>query len=131
MSKGAATNGAFSSKPRGGWHYFAVPGACLVGALSGPLYFWAHVAAFGLSATDANIGAGLGLMWTAAWGLPWSIWPWTVDDLNMREALFAFTSCALFNVALVSIMAKFLYSRATRRISAAAQVRANERSRHS
>lgn len=54
------------------WPYAAVPLLWLWGALSGPAHYLGSIAPYGYDlegSPDANIGAGLGVMWTAALGL--------------------------------------------------------------
>lgn len=102
------------------WPYAAVPLLWLLGALSGPAYYLVAVAPYGYKlngSPDANIGAGLGVMWTAAWGWPWSLRPW--NDLNIGllspdRSMLVFAACALLNVVLVAVVFAALY-RYTRR----------------
>lgn len=94
------------------WPYVIVPTLHLVAALSGPVYY---VYATSVPVIGANIGAGLGLMWTAGWGLPWSVVPWNATGNTNQESFLAFTACALLNVALVAALFFLLYRRAASR----------------
>lgn len=67
-------------------------------ALSGPAF--AFLSAYFYSTPDANIGYGLGLLWAAVWGLPWSIWPLMTDSASIPVQIAVFTACALLNVVL-------------------------------
>lgn len=72
-------------------------------AMSGAAYY---LYATSQPVIGANIGAGLAMMWTALWGLPWSIWPWKsldgpASDDTQEIALFA---CVLVNVALLGLV---------------------------
>jgi hypothetical protein len=87
-------------RPR--WTSLLVAGGLLL-ALSGPAYY---LYATSQPVIGANIGAGFAMMWTALWGLPWSIWPWMSLDRpvgNDSEEL-AFFACALVNVALLCLV---------------------------
>jgi hypothetical protein len=80
--------------------YLLPPLAFLVVALSGPAYY---LYATSQPVIGANIGAGLAIMWTAACGLPWSLWPWfaRMPGNDATEAIY--TACALLNVALLAL----------------------------
>jgi hypothetical protein len=80
--------------------YLLPPLAYLLVAVSGPVYYLFAMQ----QSTDGNIGAGIALMWTALWGLPWSIWPWMTSSALGFELGVIFFSCALVNVALVGMM---------------------------
>lgn len=106
--------------PRG--PYVLLPVLHLLFALSGPVYYLAAVAGDGWSLEgglpDANIGAGLAIMWTALFGLPWSIPIWMIADLdawsgNVNELVYA--ALALLNVALHAALMRWLYRRVVRR----------------
>lgn len=89
---------------------------CGWGALSGPAYY---VYVTSRPVIGANIGAGFGLMWTAAWGWPWSLGPWNdvMIGLSSLDGLFlAFVACALLNVALVAAMFTGFYLYTARRL---------------
>jgi hypothetical protein len=74
-------------------------GGHLLLALSGPAYMF--VAEYFYSTPDANIGYGLGLIWAAFWGLPWSLWPFfATDRVSVPVDIGVYTACALLNVAL-------------------------------
>ena len=82
--------------------YLPVAGLLLL-AVSGPAYY---LYATSQPVIGANIGAGLAMMWSVLWGLPWSIWPWTsldrpASDDTQELALFV---CALVNVALLGLV---------------------------
>ncbi len=98
------------------WPYAVVPGLHLLAALSGPAYYLLAVAPYGFDingSPDANIGAGLAIGWTAVWGLPWSIWPLRVENIDSPEPVLA--AFALLNVALVAAVAWWLYRSSVRR----------------
>ena len=84
---------------RSRWTYLLVAGGLL--AISGPAYY---LYATSQPVIGANIGADFAMMWTALWGLPWSIWPWT----SLNQAVgndsqeLAFIACALVSVALLA-----------------------------
>jgi hypothetical protein len=106
-----------SSKPPL-WPYLVFPASFLLLVLAGPAYYWLSVAQYGTleSAPDANIGAALGIMWTAIWGLPWSAWPWTsstVEQWSGHATEAIFVACALFNVVLLTVFMFWLRRRAT------------------
>jgi hypothetical protein len=105
-----------SHPPR--WPYAIVPVLHLSAALSGPAYYLYATSA---PVIGANIGAGLALMWTAGWGLPWSVVPWNATGNTDQETVLAFTACALLNVALVAALFFLLYRRAARRKPSQAQ----------
>jgi hypothetical protein len=90
-----------TSARRSRWTYLLVAGGLL--AISGPAYY---LYATSQPVIGANIGAGFAMMWTALWGLPWSIWPW----MSLNQAIgndsqeLAFIACALVNVALLGLM---------------------------
>jgi hypothetical protein len=90
-----------------------VPVLHLVAALTGPAYY---LYATSVPVIGANIGAGLGLLWTACWGLPWSLVPLNGTGSSNQQDFLAFTACALFNVALVAIGFFLLHRRATTRM---------------
>lgn len=103
------------------WPYAAVPILWLLGAASGPAYYLRSIAPYGYDVNgspDANIGAGFGVMWTSAWGWPWSLGPW--HDLNigllpLDRSILSFTACALLNVVLVAAVFAGLYLYTRRR----------------
>jgi hypothetical protein len=95
------------------WPYVLVPVLHLLAALTGPAYY---LYAISVPVIGANIGAGLGLMWTAGWGLPWSLVPFNATGTSNQQDLVAFTACALFNVALVAGLFFVLYRRAATRM---------------
>jgi hypothetical protein len=100
------------------WPYVAVPFLWLLGALSGPAYY---MYATSQPVIGANIGAGFGLMWTAAWGWPWSLVPWNdvmtgPARLTLDDWFLTFVACALLNVALVSGVFTGLYLYTARRM---------------
>lgn len=97
------------------WPYVTVPVLFLLGALTGPAYY---LYATSVPVIGANIGAGLALMWTAGWGLPWSLVPWNVSGTTVPYHFVAFTACALFNVIVVAGLSFLLYRRAARARSA-------------
>lgn len=94
------------------WPYVIVPALHLLAALSGPVYYLYATSA---PVIGANIGAGLALMWTAGWGLPWSVVPWNATGVTDQGAFMTFTACALLNVVLVAGLFFLLYRRAAAR----------------
>jgi len=95
------------------WPYVLVPGLHPLTALTGPAYY---LYATSVPVIGANIGAGLGLLWTACWGLPWSLVPLNATGTSSQQDFVAVTACALFNVALVAIGFFLLYRRAATRM---------------
>jgi hypothetical protein len=91
--------------------YFVAPVLFSIGALVGPAYY---LYATAQEVVDANIGAGLAMMWTALWGLPWSIWTWNNPPGNNGTEEAIYTACALFNVVLVTLVMCWLRRRAIR-----------------
>jgi hypothetical protein len=106
-----------SHPPR--WPYALVPALHLLAALSGPI---AYLYATSVPVIGANIGAGLALMWTAAWGLPWSVVPWNATGTTNQEAFVAFSACALLNVGLVAALFFLLYRRPAARMTSQAKM---------
>ncbi len=83
------------------WRYLVMPGVHLLLVLVGPAYY--AMATVGPEPPDANIGAGLGLLWTAGWGLPWSLWPWYARLPGNDTTEMIFVACAFLNVALFTL----------------------------
>jgi len=95
------------------WPYLTLPALYLMLVASGPLYTWYADVAHG-NQPDANIGYGLGFMWAALWGLPWSIWPWTYfSEASLSQPthppnndiaeMTAYLGCGLLNVCLLVV----------------------------
>jgi hypothetical protein len=89
--------------------YVAVVGAHFLLVLVGPVYYL--IATVGTRPIEANIGAGLAILWTAAWGLPWSLWPWfaRLPGTDTTEASYA--AYALLNVLLVALFLRWRWRR--------------------
>jgi hypothetical protein len=88
---------------------WGVPALLLALVLIGPaIYLDATIGA------DENIWEGMGLLWTAMWGVPWSlpivfgIVP--IESGNLAVALF--TACALLNVLILTLAFRRRSSRA-------------------
>jgi hypothetical protein len=105
-----------TSTPPRRWPYVTLPVLFLLGALTGPAYY---LYATSVPVIGANIGAGLALMWTAGWGLPWSLVPWNASGSTAQDDFVAFTACALFNVILIAGLSILLYRRSARTRSTA------------
>jgi hypothetical protein len=89
------------------WPFLIFPAILLLLVLAGVAFYWVSVVQYGTleSSPDANIGAALGIMWTAFWGLPWSLLPWTsstVEQWSGHATEAIFVACALINVVLLS-----------------------------
>jgi hypothetical protein len=94
--------------------YLLPPFCFLLVALSGPVFY---LIAMSRSA-DGNIGAGLAIMWTGVWGLPWSIWPFLTGNAPGTDLALSFLACALVNVALLGSWMWWRWRRATARSTA-------------
>jgi hypothetical protein len=89
------------------WPYLVLPAIFLLLSLTGPAFYWLNVAEYGTleQAADANIGAAIGIMWTALWGFPWSVWPWNspgVSQMSGHGQELVYVACALVNVLLIT-----------------------------
>jgi hypothetical protein len=98
------------------WPYLVFPAIFFLLVMTGPAYYWLSVIEYGTleSAPDANIGAALGIMWTAIWGLPWSAWPWTsstVEQWSGHATEAIFVACALVNAVLLTVFMLWLRRR--------------------
>ena len=89
--------------------YWAAPLAYLLISMSGPVYYLFAMQ----QSTDGNIGAGIALLWTAVWGLPWSLWPWMTSSALGFELGVLFFGCALVNVALLGMLMRRRWRRET------------------
>jgi hypothetical protein len=94
--------------------YLLPPFGYLLVALSGPV---SYLIAMSRSA-DGDIGAGLAILWTGVWGLPWSIWPWTSGNTLGSGLALSFLACALVNVGLLSSLMWWRWRRATAKSTA-------------
>jgi hypothetical protein len=99
-----------SERPRL-WPYLILPGIYFLLVASGPLYSWYSTT---VPVIGANIGYGLGFMWTAVWGMPWSIWPWTNPPGTDMAEVAAYVGCGLLNVALLVGIMLWLRRKAAR-----------------
>lgn len=92
------------------WPYLVPPGVFLLMVSLGALYASLAVIEH-CNSCGANIGYGMGMMWLAVWGFPWSIWPWRYQPDSYAAEIAAFTGCGLVNVGLVMAMMLMLWRR--------------------
>lgn len=79
---------------------WAVPALLIALVLVGPAIYLD-----GTIGPDENIWAGLGLGWTAVWGVPWSL-PVIFGAVPVASGIIEvtlFTACALLNVLIVTL----------------------------
>lgn len=90
------------SKPlRSRRSYLLPPFGYFVVAISGPASYLGAMS----QSVDGNIGAGFAMIWTAVWGLPWSIGAWMSADVPFGDNQeLKFFGCAVVNVALLGWM---------------------------
>jgi hypothetical protein len=95
------------------WPYLMVPTLYLLMIALGPLFSWWALVEDG-HGPDANIGYGLGFLWTAAWGLPWSL-PSAMNPPDSDvTGMVIYIACGLINVVLISVFMVWVRRRVAR-----------------